>query len=138
MWTSQRSAGEKERYQPWVDSGEVTLSENVTGVYLDGERRELSVTSPGGYHWKPHVGEQVVVLNANQGDKRVHIIGTEAGEGAPDLKAGEVLITSGKGAEMRLTEGDLRFTGAFYLNGAPLYNHIYDIIMDILYPSSED
>lgn len=144
MWTAQRSAGEKTRYQPWVDQGEVTLSEEVTGVYLDGERRQLTVSSPGGYHWKPGVGEQVLVVNSNQGDKMVHIIASEREEEPdrleplPVLDPGDVCVTSDGLGRIHLTNNQVRIQGNIYINELHIYEFVTEIIKDYLESGSQE
>ena len=67
MWTSERnrrlSAGE-----PAADVGVVTLNGDPAGVELGGERRWLSVYSPGGYRWRPAAGDQVLVRDRFSGN----------------------------------------------------------------------
>lgn len=143
MWTSQRSAGEKSRYQPWVDQGEVTLSGDVMGVYLDGERRELRMNNPGGYHWKPAVGESVLVVNENEGEKVLHIIGsnrtTEPGRQLPlpEVEAGDVCVTSDGLAYVHLQGNDLRLQGNLYYNDVPIEVYLEKVIEAYLNPTLE-
>lgn len=66
MWTSDRRKT-RQAGESWVDWGEVTLEGDPAGAYLDGERRQLAVYGPGGYCWKPALGDRVLVLKAGQG-----------------------------------------------------------------------
>lgn len=57
MWTSDRRKT-RQAGESWVDWGEVTLEGDPAGAYLDGERRQLAVYGPGGYCWKPVLGDR--------------------------------------------------------------------------------
>ena len=92
MWTSDRRKT-RQAGESWVDWGEVTLEGDPAGAYLDGERRQLAVYGPGGYCWKPALGDRVLVLKAGQGGESPCVAGKRQGE-AETLGAGEVSISS--------------------------------------------
>ena len=92
MWTSDRRKT-RQAGESWVDWGEVTLEGDPAGAYLDGERRQLAVYGPGGYCWKPVLGDRVLVLKAGQGGESPCVAGKRQGE-AETLGAGEVSISS--------------------------------------------
>lgn len=60
MWLS-KERGRKTAGEPRAECGTVTVGD-PTAVYLTGERRQVAVCSPGGYAWRPQVGEDVLVL----------------------------------------------------------------------------
>ena len=114
MWTSDRRKT-RQAGESWVDWGEVTLEGDPAGAYLDGERRQLAVYGPGGYCWKPALGDRVL------------------GE-AETLGAGEVSISS-SGAESGLllrTDGRLELNGQVMVNGQSLNGLIRQIVLAIL------
>ena len=120
MWTSDRRKT-RQAGESWVDWGEVTLEGDPAGAYLDGERRQLAVYGPGGYCWKPVLGDRVLVLKATQGE-------------AETLGAGEVSISS-SGAESGLllrTDGRLELNGQVMVNGQSLNGLIRQIVLAIL------
>lgn len=120
MWTSDRRKT-RQAGESWVDWGEVTLEGDPAGAYLDGERRQLAVYGPGGYCWKPALGDRVLVLKAGQGE-------------AETLGAGEVSISS-SGAESGLllrTDGRLELNGQVMVNGQSLNGLIRQIVLAIL------
>ena len=120
MWTSDRRKT-RQAGESWVDWGEVTLEGDPAGAYLDGERRQLAVYGPGGYCWKPALGDRVLVLKARQGE-------------AETLGAGEVSISS-SGAESGLllrTDGRLELNGQVMVNGQSLNGLIRQIVLAIL------
>lgn len=127
MWIGQRSAGAKEIYEPWVEHGEVTQNGGVTGVYLEGERRSLQVASAGGYRWKPSVGDDVLVLKENLGDGTQHILGV-CDVALGDLSPGDVEISSGASAKVRLSGDKVTVTGALYYQGQSLEEYIRDLV----------
>ena len=97
--------------------GQVTLSGAPAGAYLDGERRDLAVLAPGGYFWRPAVGEAVLVLK-QEGEPGC-VAGVRCGG---NLDPGEVLIRAGQGdAAIRLeNNGTVNLTGQVLINGVPL------------------
>ena len=66
MWISEREWRRAEQARAAALAGEVTLAGDPAGVYLDGERRALPVFGPGGYVWRPAVGQRVLVLKAGE------------------------------------------------------------------------
>ena len=132
MWTSDRRKT-RQAGESWVDWGEVTLEGDPAGAYLDGERRQLAVYGPGGYCWKPALGDRVLVLKAGQGGESPCVAGKRQGE-AETLGAGEVSISS-NGAESGLllrTDGRLELNGQVMVNGQSLNGLIRQIVLAIL------
>lgn len=113
--------------------GRVTLAEEAPAVELDGERRGLCVYAPGGYRWRPALGQKVLVLKAD-GDPCV--VGTPSAGG---LAPGEVALDSGGGAAIRLdnqgrvTLGrDAAVTGALYVGGVELTALVRGVVREEL------
>ena len=119
MWTSDRRKT-RQAGESWVDWGEVTLEGDPAGAYLDGERRQLAVYGPGGYCWKPALGDRVLVLKAGQGGESPCVAGKRQGE-AETLGAGEVR-----------TDGRLELNGQVMVNGQSLNGLIRQIVLAIL------
>lgn len=128
MWTSERSrrlAAE----EPAAELGTVTLGGDPAGVSLGGERRWLTVYSPGGYSWRPGSGEKVLVLKAGAEGESPCVLGTaQKGE---ELKAGEVRLAGGACSILLGQEG-LELTGELSINGRTLYDIIREIVIDLL------
>ncbi|MEG2118840.1 MAG: hypothetical protein RRY53_00690 [Pseudoflavonifractor sp.] len=97
--------------------GEATLGGDPAGVWLDAERRALAVYAPGGYHWLPAVGQEVLVVGSD-GDGEVPCIAGARSAGG-DMVPGEVLISAGTGgACIRLkNDGSLELNGRLRING---------------------
>ena len=139
MWTSDRG-----RKCPVEESaaglGAVTLGENPAGVYLEGERRWTEVYSPGGYHWRPALGEQVLVLKAGGERENSCIVGRKQGR-SQELEPGQVTIASGTGqAAVKLhpsgdielcASGDLDLRGYVTVNGVSLRSMIENIVEEL-------
>ena len=115
MWTSERRRDR--RTEESAALGQVTLGGDPAGVFLGGERRWLPVYSPGGYRWRPGVGDRVLVVRAGDGKESPCIAGCRQGEG--DLEPGEVRIAGGTGG-VRLYSGGTDLTGAVTINGQAL------------------
>lgn len=77
MWIAERS---RRRLEPaeLAGVGQVTLPEDPAGVWLDGERRMLPVFAPGGYVWRPSLGEQVLVLKTGRQGEAPCVLGNAA------------------------------------------------------------
>ena len=82
-----------------------------------GERRWLTVYSPGGYSWRPTAGDRVLVLKAGAEGESPCILGTAQGERT--LGPGEVRIDGGS-SSVYLGRGRLELTGNVYINGKNL------------------
>ena len=94
-------------------TGPVTVPGTMAGAY--GERREMSVFAPGGYHWVPGLGDEVLVLKAGEQGERPCVVGCVMGEAG--LRPGEVLISAGRAAILLSPEGAVRVTGNLSVNG---------------------
>lgn len=160
MWTSERSK-RLQVVEPAAELGTVTLGGDPAGVSLGGERRWLTVYSPGGYSWRPTSGEKVMVLKAGAEGESPCILGTV--QGSRELRPGEVrltggecdvflsqdgLVLQGKGSAARLREDRLELasggstlslkedrtdlTGELYINGKSLHDIIVDVVMELL------
>ena len=144
MWTSERSrrpqAGEAE-----AEMGVTTLGGDPAGVLLGGERRWLSVYSPGGYSWRPTAGDKVLVLKAGAEGESPCILGTVQGQ--EELRSGEVRLTGGEntvylsregllltGEEsgLALKKGRAELTGELFINGESLRDIIEDVVIELL------
>lgn len=96
-------------------TGMVTLPGDRLGVWLEGERRGVAVYAPGGYHWAPGLGEEVLVLKSGESGEMPCAVGVPAA--VEGLRPGEVLITAGE-ASIRLgLDGRVSITGTLTVNG---------------------
>ena len=99
--------------EPPAELGQVTLSGTLVGVALAGERRNVAVCLPGGYHWTPDRGQTVLVVKSGP-EGAPCVVGTPAEESA----GGEVWLSVAQGAELRLgRDGTIRLTGPVELQG---------------------
>lgn len=144
MWTSERSRRLTVE-EPAAELGTVTLGGDPAGVSLGGERRWLTVYSPGGYSWRPGPGEKVLVLKAGAEGESPCVLGTV--QNGEELKAGEVRLDGGactallgqEGLELTGTDSGLslkggraELTGEIYLNGRTLYDVVREIVIALL------
>lgn len=116
MWTSNRSRRCAVR-EPVAGVGEVTLGELPAGVYLEGERRWAQVYGPGGYCWRPALGEQVLVLKAGGEGEQPCLVGRRQQE---ELEPGEVSISAGQARIDLRPDGTLALGGTVTVNGMTL------------------
>ena len=94
MWLSKQQ--KQEGQETPVDTGEVTMTGDTVAVELDSERRGLAVYAPGGYQWRPSVGQKVLVLKTGEGPC---VVGAPADGG---LGEGEVRLSAPGGAKVTL------------------------------------
>jgi len=118
MWIAERSRRRPEPAE-LAGVGQVTLPEDPAGVWLDGERRMLPVFAPGGYVWRPSLGEQVLVLKTGRQGEAPCVLAKRC----PDkweLEEGEVLLHSGKAVLRLKKDGTVDITGRLTVNGQPV------------------
>lgn len=90
------------------------------GVYLAGERRNVGLVAPGGYHWQPSSNDVVLVVSAGE-EGHPCIMGTEQQAARPSLQPGEVWISVNEKSGIYLQQnGRVNLLGDIYLNGKPL------------------
>lgn len=99
-------------------TGPVTLPGEAAGAWLEGERRALTVYAPGGYHWVPALGDEVLVLKAGESGEKPCAVGVSAG--GQGLLPGEVLISAGRAAIKLGLDGSVAVTGSLTVNGVPV------------------
>lgn len=131
MWTSERNRNLPVR-EAAAELGAVTLGGDPAGVNLGGERRWLTVYSPGGYSWRPTAGDKVLVLKAGAEGESPCILGTvQEPQGDVPLKPGEVRLKGGESA-IHLGQDRLDLSGQLYINGQPLYDVVAAIVASML------
>lgn len=128
MWISEQRRDLSKR-EPAAELGTVTLGGDPAGVSLGGERRWLTVYSPGGYSWRPTVGDRVLVLKAGAEGESPCILGTVQQDG--DLEPGEIRLAGGS-CSVKLGQRRLELGGDLYLNGRSFYEAVRDIVIDVL------
>lgn len=128
MWTSDRGRRHPVE-EPAAGLGEVTLGDNPAGVYMEGERRWTQVYSPGGYCWRPALGDQVLVLKAGGERENPCIVGRKQTQA---LEPGQVNISTGRAAIDLRAGGTVDLQGTVKVNGVSLEELIASIVADIL------
>lgn len=121
MWLSSQSKKEPTQ-ELFAQMGRVSIPGPSAGVYLAGERRNVALIAPAGYHWLPQQQDGVLVIHCGE-EKSPCIIGKEqeAASGAVTLSPGEVWISvNGTGGIHLRRDGAVDLIGAVYLNGVPL------------------
>lgn len=99
-------------------TGPVTLPGDPAGAWIEGERRGVAVYAPGGYHWVPGLGDEVLVLKTGESGEAPCALGVPSG--GQGLQPGEVLITAGEAAIRLRLNGTVEVTGNLTVNGAPV------------------
>lgn len=113
MWMA-RPRGQSLLEEPAAQTGQVTLAGTPAGVGLEGERREVPLFGPGGYHWAPSRGDRVLVIKTGP-EETPAAVGVQTDE---DLAPGEVWLSVAEGAGIRLKpDGTIALTGTVTVNG---------------------
>ena len=135
MWLSKQGKGIEPNRT--VETGAVTLTGETVAVELDSERRGLPVFAPGGYHWRPKLGQQVLVLKTSEG---ACVVGVPSEQ----IKDGEVGLRGEGGAQVTLeTAGRVRLgpeveiDGILKVSGEELKTLIRRVVAEILEESGE-
>ena len=114
MWMSGRQVQE-ELAEPTAELGQVTVSGGATGVALEGERRNVTLCLPGGYHWTPRRGETVLVVKSGP-DLAPCVTGRAVMQ--EGLEPGEALLSVSEGSAIRLkADGGIEITGEVTVTG---------------------
>ncbi|MEG1633339.1 MAG: hypothetical protein RR314_04735 [Oscillospiraceae bacterium] len=123
MWLAERTAGDADRSELAANVCETTIGGDSPAVMADGEKRSLSVLSPGGVFWKPSVGQNVLVISCGDG---AVVAGAVQRDAPAAMQPGELYIKS-NGAELRLKNngdielfGNISVTGTLKVNGLPV------------------
>ncbi len=118
MWMTNRQARE-ELAEPAAELGQVTVAGGA-GVALAGERRNVTLCLPGGYHWTPRRGETVLVIKS--GPDCAPCVAGRAGSDR-EVVPGEVVLSVAEGTAIRLkTDGGIEITGQVDVTGGLTVN----------------
>lgn len=128
MWTSEQRGKQPVR-EAAAELGTVTLGGDPAGVNMGGERRWLPVFAPGGYSWRPTVGDKVLVLKTGSQGESPCILGLE--QELEDLGPGEVRL-QGMDSALKLSKGQVELTGQVQINGQALEELITQIVLEIV------
>lgn len=123
MWVSERTCGVPVG-EPGAEIGIVTIGGSPAGVNLGGERRWLSLCTPGGYHWRPAPGDRVLVLKAGGEQESPFILGVEQADGRTP---GEVGLT-GPACALRLDGTGIRLEGQVWIGSLTLEDYIRSVM----------
>lgn len=113
MWLSEQMKFGGEFVPAAAEVGQVSLGGASLAVVTQGERRELALALPGGFKWRPKLGQQVLVLKSAEGESIV--IGTIPTE-KDSLQPGELEI-KGTGSSIKLSGGRIVIDGELVING---------------------
>lgn len=127
MWTSNRKQDGRTQEAPG-DVGVVTLGGDPAGVYLSEERRWVAVYAPGGYQWRPAVGEKVLVLKAGDHQESPCLVGVRQSE--QQLEPGGVRLSGGEG-QIDLCKDGIRLTGQVWIGEQTLEDYVSAIAREV-------
>ena len=139
MWTSNRKR-EGLSQECAADQGIVTLGGDPAAVYLGGERRWVSLYTPGGYQWRHKAGDKVLVVKAGDHREIPCLVGKRPDELSEEdeLPPGSVRIHSGTGVVLLDEEGltlqgdEVALEGDITVNGQSLQSYIQNIVYQVL------
>lgn len=91
MWLSQQFSRPAAR-RGAVSTGRVTIAGESPSVMLSGERRELRAALPAGLRWAPALGDEVLVLETDEGEGYIIGLAAESPAGGSIEFMGDVNI----------------------------------------------
>ena len=114
MWLSERAAKNSIERPTHADTGKATSVGEGVNVFSQLEYRNVPIVTPGGFLWRPAVGEELTVIKCGPGEMPC-VIGKSGSSG--NIESGEVMLFS-KGAVLKLkNNGDIEITGNIKLKG---------------------
>ncbi len=129
MWTSERDRRLMAQ-EAQAELGVVTLGGDPAAVLLGGERRTLPVCSPGGYSWRPAVGDKVLVIKSGAEREEPCVVGKAQPE--ERLAPGEVKLSGGGDAGVHVQKSAVDLLGEVKVNGVDLVTLIAAIVSEML------
>ena len=124
MWLSEKAAARRAGAAS-AGTGIVSIGGTAPAVYTDGEHRALRVLAPMGMEWQLRTGDDVLLLETDDGER--YILGTvdeggTLGEGELCLKCGGTWLKIGADGSISAEGevhicGDVFLTGRLFLNG---------------------
>ena len=121
MWLS-RQKGQPGGGASAAEVGTVTIPGDPAAVYLNGERRQVPLYVPGGYHWRPAAGQELLVIKTGEEGELPCTVGCRAGKPPVSLESGEVAISAGKSSLVLRNEGKTEVNGGLAVAGTLTVN----------------
>lgn len=115
MWLSKQVAT-KNTQADNASLGVVTLSDVQPAVVTDTEQRQLQLLAPGGYCWRPAVGDGVLVIKDAGGSLCASGVTADS---PVDLAPGEICLHAGSASIYLDRSGKIYLSGTVYVNGVP-------------------
>ena len=113
MWLSENTV-KKQSFKA-ADTGTVTVSGNEPAVFTDSELRSVNIIIPGGFAWKPGIGDETLIIKS--GDGRKCAVGKYGNEYINGISAGEVKIFSKGGTIWVKNDGTIAVDGTLQVSG---------------------
>lgn len=108
MWLSEHMKFSGNLERSVAETGVVSLGGASIAVVTQGERRKLSMALPGGFRWRPALGQRVLVLTSSEGEAIV--VGAVPEEDGA-VEAGELEIHGENCAICLKKSGDVLISG---------------------------
>ena len=112
MWLSEQLAHGAEKTDAEISTGKVTIAGEQAAVMLQGERRGLGTLSPAGIIWAPAAGDEVVVMQTEDGER--FIMGTASG--GQSVRPGEIILSCGENS-ITIGKTGIELRGSVRING---------------------
>lgn len=90
--------------------------------------RWVAVYAPGGYQWRPAVGEKVLVLKAGDHQESPCLVGVRQSE--QQLEPGGVRLSGGEG-QIDLCKDGIRLTGQVWIGEQTLEDYVSAIAREV-------
>ena len=107
MWLSEKVKFGGESNALLAETGEVSINGTSLAVMTQNEMRRLSMAFPGGFRWRPRVGQRVLVLKTGDGESVVIGAVADSAAGAD----GDMLIEGERCAVSLKNDGSVIISG---------------------------
>ena len=115
MWISKKMSEASHRGEPYAGLGQITIGGEETGVMTESEQRNIPVISPGGFVWRPKTGQDVLIIQTDDGGK--FITGALYQGDGEALQDGEAAIYSEGASIIMRNNGLISISGNLNLEG---------------------
>ena len=82
----------------------------------------MPLYAPGGYHWRPAAGQELLVIKTGEEGELPCTVGCRAEKPPVSLKSGEVALSAGKSSLVLRNEGKTEVNGGLAVAGTLTVN----------------
>ena len=121
MWISRKMSEASHGGDSYASLGQITIGGEETGVLTESEKRNIPVVSAGGFSWRPKTGQDVLLIQTDEGEKVITGVlhqgsGTALQDGEVEICSDGAAITIGNNGIVTVL-GNLKLEGNLNVSG---------------------